>query len=517
MSKPKRMDQIKAIIETYLSTKSIKSTARRLQVSKNTVKTYVNRGSVKYPNLADTLSLSDSDFIQLFQPSQPKALSEREQYFEGQLDYWIKELKRVGVTRYLLWEEYRLEHLDGYGYSQFCERFSKAIGRRNLTMVLEHVPGECLQIDFAGSKMEWVDVNTGEVHYCEVLLAVMPYSQYTFAIALDSQKVADFVDGLNAALLFLGLLPKRLLSDNLKSYVIKADRYDPTFNDLCKQLAAHYQIDLSATRVAKPKDKASVENVVKTAYTRLYAPLRNEVFHSLEEVNMAIQKQLKLHNTKPYQKRTGCRKDIFDKEEVPQMDRLPTEVFEVKRMTQSKAGKNYHVFIYEDKTYYSIPYQYAGQKTQIIYTNKTVEIYVGAKRVSIHPRVKTYTHAYQTKKEHMPQNHLQWQQAKGRNAAHYLGRAEQIGPATKGAIQQILLATTYEAQSYRSCEGVFRLGKDYGWDRLEKAAKRLQTVGCASYRLLKRVLENKADLFEEPPHAAKTPEHKNIRGPETYQ
>ena len=51
----------------------------------------------------------------------------------------------------------------------------------------------------------------------------------------------------------------------------------------------------------------------------------------------------------------------------------------------------------------------------------------------------------------MPQNHLQWQQAKGHDAAHYLGRAEQIGPATKGAIQQILLATTYEAQSYRSC------------------------------------------------------------------
>ena len=40
MSKPKRMDQIKAIIETYLNTKSIKSTARRLQVSKNTVKAY---------------------------------------------------------------------------------------------------------------------------------------------------------------------------------------------------------------------------------------------------------------------------------------------------------------------------------------------------------------------------------------------------------------------------------------------------------------------------------------------
>lgn len=511
------MDQVRAIIETYIATKSFKATARQLQISRNTVKEYVNRGLDKYPNLSDTLSLSDSDFVALYFPATVKELSEQEKVFNNRIDYWLKELKRVGVTRYLLWEEYRQEYPDGYAYSWFCERFSQVVDRRDLTMVLEHTPGECLQIDFAGKKMQWVDPLTGEVHLCEVLLVVLPYSQYTFAIALPSQKVADFVDGLNKSLLYFGLLPKRLLSDNLKSYVIKADRYDPTYNELCVQLAAHYKIDLSSTRVAKPKDKASVENVVDTAYTRIYAPLRNEEFHSIEEVNAAIRKQLVLHNTKPYQKRAGCRKTVFEQEEAPLMQALPTELFEVKRMTQSKAAKNYHVFIFEDKTFYSVPYQYAGQQTQIIYTSKVVEVYANHKRIAVHERVRTNSYRYQTKKEHMPQNHLQWQQAKGHDAAYFLEKAAQFGPATKSVIQHILLSTTYEAQSYRSCYGVFRLAKDYGSVRLENACKRLQTVGCASYQLLKRILENKADLLEEPPHAAKTPEHENIRGPENYQ
>ena len=31
------------------------------------------------------------------------------------------ELRRRGVTLLLLWEEYRAEHPEGYGYSRFCE------------------------------------------------------------------------------------------------------------------------------------------------------------------------------------------------------------------------------------------------------------------------------------------------------------------------------------------------------------------------------------------------------------
>ena len=228
----------------------------------------------------------------------------------------------------MLWEEYRRDHPEGYGYSQFCERLKTEIGRKDLTLQIHHKPGEVMQVDFAGKKMHWVDVSSGEVHDCEILVAVFPHSQYTFAIALTSQKVGDFIHGLNQALLYFSKLPKIILSDNLKSFVIKADRYDPQFNELCVQLAAHYQIDLQATRVRKPKDKASVENMVGTVYTRIYAPLRNEVFHSLDQLNQSIRHQLALHNTKPYQNREGNRQQVFQTCEQPVMKELPGDLFE---------------------------------------------------------------------------------------------------------------------------------------------------------------------------------------------
>ena len=331
MGKTKRMDQVKLIIETYLSTHSLKATARRLQISKNTVRHYIRCAEAVEEDLSHLLSLSDEELLPIFYSHQTQEVNSREKVFFERVDYWLKELRRVGVTRHLLWEEYRREYPDGYGYSQFCERLKRAIGRKDLTLNLTHPPGETMQVDFAGKKMCWVDASSGEVHDCEVLVAVMPHSQHTFAIALPSQKVPDFIHGLNQSLLFFGNLPKVILSDNLKSFVTKADRYDPDFNELCVQLAAHYQLDLKATRVAKPKDKASVENMVGTAYTRVYAPLRNEIYHSLDELNEAIGQQLTIHNAKPFQKKQGSRQEIFEAFELPVMRDLPADLLKSRK------------------------------------------------------------------------------------------------------------------------------------------------------------------------------------------
>ena len=319
MGELKRMDQIRNILEVYLDTKSIKGTARRLGISKNTVREYLRRVQNRELSISEVLELPEQAFLDVvYNPCSGPSTS-REVVFVSKIDYWIKELRRVGVTRRLLWEEYRKEEPDGFGYSQFCDRLKREIGRRHLTLQLTHNPGEVLQIDFAGKPLHWVDVQSGEVHKCAVLVAVMPCSQYTFAIALTSQKVADFIYGINQAFLFYGKLPKVILSDNLKSFVTKADKYEPDFNELCVQLAAHYQIDLQATRVRKPKDKASVENMINTVYRRVYAPLRNELFNSLGALNEAIRAQLKIHNEQAYQKKQGSRITQFMSLEYPLM------------------------------------------------------------------------------------------------------------------------------------------------------------------------------------------------------
>jgi len=62
----------------------------------------------------------------------------------------------------------------------------------------------------------------------------MPHSQYTFVIALASQKIGDFVGDLQKAFVFFGRIPRVILSDNLKSDVTKANRYEPRFTELCE-------------------------------------------------------------------------------------------------------------------------------------------------------------------------------------------------------------------------------------------------------------------------------------------
>jgi len=304
--KPTRMDTIKRIIELHDSGYSIKRIGRTIGVSKNTVKKYLRRYEL------DKVDVSAS-----FQNELPKFLLgikhqqeiERENRLQDKLTSIVKDLKRVGVTRHLLWEEYKAEDPDGFSYSRFCKKIKSFKAKQDVTLRLDHKNGYALTVDFAGKKLYWIDKHTGEVHYCEILVCTLPASGYTFAYALPSQKQEDFVHGLNEALRYIGGLPKVILSDNLKSFVIKSDRYEPTFNKLSQQLASYYGIELQATRSGKPKDKAHVERHVAIVYNQIYGPLRDQEFHSISALNSAIQKQLEVLNEKNYQGKDYSRKE----------------------------------------------------------------------------------------------------------------------------------------------------------------------------------------------------------------
>ena len=513
------MDQIQSILRNYLSSGSIKATARQLKISKNTVRDHVRRAQAHSSDLSLFLALDEEEQRRILYASVPGQRNRRLAVFEQHIEYWLSELQRVGVTRRLLWEEYREQYPDGYAYTQFCEHFSRSVAHRDLTLALDHTPGETLMVDFAGKKMHYVDAYTGEVHDCEVLIGVMPYSQYSFCIALASQSLPEFIYGLNQCLLYMGFLPRVILSDNLRSYVSRSDRYEPTFTRLCEQLGDHYQIDLQATRVASPKDKASVENAVTQVYRRIYARLRNEVFHSIEALNEAIERQLSWHIAQPYQKRTGNRKSLFEAFEEPQMRDMPPDLFQVKKITQAKVQRNYHVFLGEEKNFYSVHYRYVGKQAEVIYTRKVVEIYIDQKRVATHDRLPLcdQQYRYQTLPEHMPKNHQDWKTSQGYDASYFVREATRIGPATRWAVEQVLLSRFHEPQSYNSCKGILRLAKNHDCERLEQAAMRCQEVGKATYTMLKRILNSNLEKTEEPPVQRSLGVHHNIRGAEYYQ
>ena len=63
------------------------------------------------------------------------------------------ELRRRSVTLALLWQDYRVQHPDGDGYSRFCDHYGEWRRGVTATMRQTHVAGEKLFVDFAGDTM----------------------------------------------------------------------------------------------------------------------------------------------------------------------------------------------------------------------------------------------------------------------------------------------------------------------------------------------------------------------------
>jgi transposase len=101
-----------------------------------------------------------------------------------------------------------------------------------------------------------------------VFVACLPYSDYSFAMAVRSQHTEDLLYALGCCLQELGGVPLVLVPDNLKSAVVKASLYEPDINRAMEDFANHYHTTVMPARARKPKYKALVENQVKLIYTR---------------------------------------------------------------------------------------------------------------------------------------------------------------------------------------------------------------------------------------------------------
>lgn len=509
------MDKREKIIKYGSQGISIKKTARLLGISKNTVKVYWRQYQESNQVDEESKIRSEAQEVTICESEADKDIK-RDKELQALLPQYYGELGKVGVTRNLLWEEYMESHPDGYSYSRFCRKFKDYRRQQEVTIKLEHEAAYRLSVDYTGKKIPYVDKSTGEVNYAEVLVCTMPYSAYTFACAVPSQKQEDFITGINAALLYMGGLPKVIQSDNLKSFVIKADRYEPTFNQLCVQMSSYYGVEIEATRSGKPKDKASVERHVAIVYNRIFAPLRDEIFTSVEEINQAFRPLIDEMNCTRLQAKDYSRRDIYIQDEKPHLGPLPSQMFEVQKSTMAKVQMNYHVILGEDRHQYSVPYTYVGKRTQIVYTSSYVHIYCDSERIAVHARDRR-KHAYSTLPAHMPEKHLRFLERKGWDGTYFKREARKVGDNTLWAMTEILKSKSLIEQTYNSCLGMLSLKGKYSATRLENACAKARTTHRVNYGIIKNILKNKTDLLEKQPDLFTLPSHENIRGADQYQ
>src|SRR2546430_12402752 len=140
------------------------------------------------------------------------------------------ELKRKGVTLFLLWQEYKTATPEGFQYSWFCQAYRAWASKLNLVMRQSHRAGEKLFVDYAGQGIPVVNSHTGEVHEAAIFIAVLGASNYTYAEATWTQSLPDWIGSHVRTFEALGGVPEVVVPDNLKAAVTRAHRYEPELN-----------------------------------------------------------------------------------------------------------------------------------------------------------------------------------------------------------------------------------------------------------------------------------------------
>jgi len=501
------MRKIREILRlTWLHKIGARQTARSCGISHSTVKEYVRRATaagLTWPAV-EALSAEEVErrlFESVTSPRPTRPLPGWEEIHA--------ELKRRGVTRQLLWEEYRIRHPEGYSYSRFCELYQAWAGKLDVSMRQSHKAGEKLFVDYSGQTMS-VSCN-GEVRTAEIFVAVLGASNYTYAEATWSQRLPDWIGSHVRAFEFFGGVTQLVVPDNLRSAVSKACRYEPDLNPTYNDLASHYATAVIPARVRKPQDKSKAEGGVLEVQRRILAPLRNRTFLSLGELNTAIRELLGPLNARPFQKMEGTRRSLFESLDRPALQPLPAEPYEYAEWSKTRVRPDYHVRLEEHD--YSVPYQLVGEELDVRQTQHMVVFLFKDRPVAIHRRCRGRGHT--TLRGHMPAQHAQYADW---DPPRLIAWSEKIGPAT-AQTARAMLSRAHPHQGFHSCLGLVSLARRYDAPRLEAACRRAVAIGGTTYKSLRSILEKGLDrqaLSEDTPPPADPITHENIRGASYY-
>jgi len=339
---------------------SARSIARACRISPTTVREYLDRAkALDLPWPLPAGCTEDELYQRLFPEPVSPSVSQAPLDFQ----YIHLELKKPGVTRLRLWQEYRQRQPGGYAYSQFCDLYRDWLAGEAIVMHIPRTAGEEMEVDYAGTTVRIVNPQTGEITKGYVFVAVLPASNYFYVEVQPDGTLPHWIGGIVRALLFFGGVPRILIPDNLKTGVKRANFYEPDLNPTFQHLAESFQLVVLPARVRKPQDKPHVENAVQQVTRWVLAPLRDWKFFSVAEANQAVQALANEVLDRKMKHVGKSRRALFEEIERPALRPLPERPFVYTEIKLAKAHLDYHVEY--DHHYYSVPYTLRGKQIEV--------------------------------------------------------------------------------------------------------------------------------------------------------
>lgn len=490
--------------------------SQMVKSSRNTVRKVLQIAKENQLSYTDCSHWERERLDEVFSGKKQKAKRRQNHFVLPDYESLSKELAKPGVTMQLLWEEYvdqcRQNKQLYYQLTQFKKYFHDYLSQKKFTHIIHHKAGDRIQVDWGGKKLSWVDPDTGEQLTGYLFVAVLPFSGYAFAVACPNMKQESWIQAHVDCFAFLEGVPTITVPDNLRTGVTKNTRTELILNRSYEDLANHYHTIIVLTRVSRPRDKGAVENTVKNLTTHLIARLRNYQFFSLYEYNQQLRKELAQFNKKPFQKKNGSRKSLFEELEKATLQPLPKHPYEYGEYKTAKVYANSHISY--DKHYYSVPYAYIGKTITLKIFSHSLKLFDGTTFLYEHSTQYKQPGQYTTDQKHLPENSAtfgKW------NSSRYIQWAKRIGPNVEIVVEK-LFDQGPEQQYYRRVHSLLKLADTSSDQRLDHACHyALEKTSVPSYQMIKKILEQQdTHSFLPKSITSKDKEQSYLRGADYY-
>jgi transposase len=352
---------------------------------------------------------------------------------------------------------------------------------------LECGPGEEAQVDFGtGAPLVLPDGSRRRTHVFRIVLS---HSRKGYSEAVLRQTTDDFLRCLENAFWHFGGVPQRLVLDNLRAAVAKADWYDPELNPKVRSFGQHYGVVLLPTRPYTPRHKGKVERGVD--YVQENA-LRGRQFAGLEEQNRFLLDwertvaDTRIHGTTRRQVGTH-----FLTVERPALQRLPLERFANFHEARRVVHRDGHVEI--ERAYYSVPPEYLGRRVWARWDGRLVRIFNDRlEQIALH--VKHEPGRFSTQSQHIAGPKISGVE---RGAAWLLGQVRRLGPHSLRWAEAMLKVRGVEG--VRVLQGLLNLAHRHPCAAIERACDIALSHGAYRLRTLRALIDRAAPRQEQLP------------------
>jgi transposase len=346
-------------------------------------------------------------------------------------------------------------HRFAVSYCGFRER------QRITVRVADVGPGELAEVDYGRLGIVY-DPDTGRRRVAWALLVTLGHSRHQYVHVGFNQTMPEFIGALEDAWEFFGGVPKRVVIDNLKAAVTKADRYESIFQRTFDEYAAHRGFVIDAAVVRHAKGKPKVERNVQYLRENFF---RGETWIDLDHVRREAVRWCsevagkRIHGTTRQQPLA-----VFTAVEKPALSPLKAQRFDPPTWQECKVHPDHHIQF--DKALYSLPTHYVGRQLWVRADSKVVRAYCRGELVRTYARLEPGGRC--TDYEDYPKELAPYAM---RDPARMIREAYEVGQHVGGFMAQ-LLGGTFPWAHLRQAQKLLRLVNKYGGDRVDGACRR---------------------------------------------